>query len=438
MKVNRDIKMKKSTFEFAMLVALFIFSFINPITTLLFLIGLSFLFTQKEVGALKIVFLLTLRTIINPGIAVSIGSYEMIKLALLSIASLFLVISFIRLRGIRFRGPLFTLVLFLLFNVFVAFYSSSLPIVATLKAGSFTLVYMGVLTGVSLVVNKFDIVGWVLKWLKIIVTASLFSFFSPVSYLRNGRGFQGILNHPNMFGIVSVLFIAMLLGHKNEKGNNFFVVISMLMIVLSESRTSLISSFLVFILFLFDNYKFKLTKLKVLIFSFVGIVILLSYEEITSFFLDFIAKGQNLDNFLYSRQNQVNSLMYNFQQRPLLGNGFSVPVLPYRSFDFSMEYLVEPGNIILAVLSFSGIIGFLIFTWHMGSVLFYNKNNFKNKLYLFVAPLLINMGEMVFFSSNNIGVLCYLALAMYMFYEPTYEAVTENEKLLYKDEILTS
>ncbi|WP_283597467.1 O-antigen ligase family protein [Enterococcus faecium] len=419
---NPGFLIKKSSSELIMLVSLFIFSFINSASLLVFLVAISFLFLQKQVGALKIMFVLTLRTVINPGIAVEFGSLQTLKLGLLILASLYLLLSATKTNRFKLSRVFFSLGVFVVYNIFIAFYSSSLPIVSIFKLLLFAVVYAGIISGVSDTIERFDIFNWILKWLKLIMIGSLFSYLSPISYLMNGTGFQGLLNQPNMFGIVTVLFIAMLLGHEKKKGNIFFFVSALFMLITSDSRTSLISIVVVLLLFFLDRSKIKITKSKVMIFSFSAALLLLFYnsiaDNITEFLVSYIAKGQTLDNVLYSRQGQVNSLLYNFQQRPLLGNGFSVPVLPFRSYGLSLDYTVEPGNIILAVLSFSGIIGFLIFIWHLSEVLVFNKYNLRNKIYLFVSVFMINLGEMVFFSSNNIGIFCYFMLAMYMFYKP--------------------
>lgn len=419
---NPDFLIKKSSLELIMLVSLFIFSFINSASLLVFLVAISFLFLQKQVGALKIMFVLTLRTVINPGIAVEFGSLQTLKLGLLILASLYLLLSATKSNRFKLSRVFFSLGVFVVYNIFIAFYSSSLPIVSIFKLLLFAVVYAGVILGVSDTIERFDIFNWILKWLKLIMIGSLFSYLSPISYLTNGTGFQGLLNQPNMFGIVTVLFIAMLLGHEKKKGDIFFFVSALFMLITSESRTSLISIAVVLVLFLLDRSKLKITKSKVMIFSFSAAILLLFYSSIadktTNFLVSYIAKGQTLDNVLYSRQGQVNTLLYNFHQRPLLGNGFSVPVLPFRSYALSLEYTVEPGNIILAVLSFSGIIGFLIFIWHLYEVITFNKYNLKNKIYLFVSVFMINLGEMVFFSSNSVGIFCYFILAMYMFYYP--------------------
>lgn len=125
-----------------------------------------------------------------------------------------------------------------------------------------------------------------------------------------------------------------------------------------------------------------MTHLKVSAISFAGALSVLFYKPILGFFGSFLAKNQNLSNILFSREKQIENVVNNFQQNPLFGNGFGVPVLPFRSFSFSMEYTVEPGNLILAVLAYSGIIGLFVFCIYILQLFTSNRNNMtKNHFY---------------------------------------------------------
>ena len=77
----------------------------------------------------------------------------------------------------------------------------------------------------------------------------------------------------------------------------------------------------------------------------------------------------------------------------------------YQSFSFSFELNVEPGNIIIALLGDIGIVGTSLFIIAFGN-LFYKMD--KQNIILFLMPLVASMGEMMFFSTNNIAVLFYV------------------------------
>ena len=58
--------------------------------------------------------------------------------------------------------------------------------------------------------------------------------------------------------------------------------------------------------------------------------------------------------------------------------------------------------------SFFGILVFAIF-----------KNGTWSRLHLLVGAFIVNMGEMVFFSSNNMSILIYFLIAVYLFEDNT-------------------
>lgn len=425
-----SLKIKKNTVEILFLIFMFLISFINTFTLFLFFVSLLLLFRQGGSGALKIIILIFIRTIINPELAVSIGALELVKMGLLSLTGLYLVSKYNDVDSkykSKLNPILLTLLIFSAYNVLVALFISSLPTISISKNIFYVLVFSGVLIGVASTVNKFNVYFWLRNCLSIVMYASLVTMPFPFAYETNGRAFQGILTHPNMFGIFSVLYLALILSRKIKSVDYITIIATVLMISLSDSRTALISAATLLILKVLTSISYKPTFLKLASLSFGLALIVLFYRSIKESFLGFIAKGGSIDNILLSRESQIGDLMFNIQQSPIFGNGFSTPILPYRSFSFSTDAIVEPGNLILAVLSYSGIIGFIIFSSYILLIMFSNKENMLKRITLVIAPLLISMGEMVFFSSNSIGPLCYLLFAIYIIYdENKYENYRVN------------
>ncbi|MEW5595557.1 O-antigen ligase family protein [Peribacillus frigoritolerans] len=419
-------RIKKNTLEWVFIISLLLFSFINTTTLIVSLLMLLVFFKQKEIGAIKIINIITFRTIINPGLAVSIGNLEYLKWTILFGCSIYLLLSYHKLdkRDIKkINSIIFPLLLFTIYNIFVAFVFSSLPVVAVFKLISYVVIFVGTLCGVGYTFSKYNWIKWMLTMFKIFIVFSFVIIPLPVSYLRNGTSFQGITNNPNMFGILAVLFIALLLSTLQIKiyiKNITLIVlpiITMLMVFLSKSRTAFISCLVllcIYLIFLNCNKYLKIITLNILG---IGFILLLLNSSVTNFFTEFLYKGQNQGDILFSRANQIETLISNFMLNPWFGNGFSVPVLPFKSYSFSTEYLVEPGNLVLSVLSYSGVIGFLLFLIYIIQIFVVNKENFKNLCFLPIAILLISMGEMVFFSSNNIGIWCYMFLSIYIFFD---------------------
>jgi len=423
-KSNAKYTIKKTTMEQLIFISLFILSFFHQVTLLIYFIGLLFLLKQKEIGIIKVIILLTFRSILNPNIAVNFGKLQLLKWIYIIGGSIVLLSYYFKLDSKtrkQLASILLTISVFAVYNVIIAFLFSSLPIVATFKVFSYVLVFTGIMVGTALSYERINWFDWLDKWFRVLVVLSFIVL--PLQSIINTHGanlYQGVVNHPNLFGVTLVLYIAILLfknkpREKFKKTDFIFLVLTFIMIILSNSRTSLLGVFILLGIKVLIRFFSKLTLLKASMAPFTLGGVLLVLGPLMGFFVEFMTKGRPLGDLFVSREAQFSGLMHNFSNRPLFGNGFNVPVLPYRTFDFSFEYVVEPGNLILAVLSFSGIVGFIIFIVYMLQILFSNKDNLIFRPYLFLAPILISMGEMVFFSSNSIGTLCYLLLALHIF-----------------------
>ncbi|CAD2074895.1 hypothetical protein JEOAER750_01045 [Jeotgalicoccus aerolatus] len=419
------LKLKKSSIETVLLTVIFLLSLLNTFTLLLFYVLILFLFMQKSTGALKIIILIFIRTIINPELAVSTNTLEFVKMGILSLSGLYLISKYneIHLRYKYKLNPiLLTILLFFIYNIFVSLFFGSLPIVSIAKLVFYVLVFCGVMIGVARSSYTFNVFYWLKNCLTIILYLSLITIPLPLAYETNGRAFQGILDHPNMFGIFFVMYLALIVSGPLKKMDYLNIIMTLVMISISDSRTALISALVVLSLKILCSLLLKPTYINLALISYSLIIFVLFYEKIVDLFIDFLAKGGSIDNILFSRESQIGNLISNIQLNPIWGNGFSTPVLPYRSFLFSTDAIVEPGNLILAVISYSGLIGFIIFLTYMWLILFSNKESLLKRLYLFITPIIVSMGEMVFFSSNSIGPFCYILFAIYIIYdEKNYE-----------------
>lgn len=423
-RTSKNFKIKKTTLEWIGIISLLIFSFFHLFTLLLSLLLLLILLKQKQIGAIKIINIITLRSIINPGIAVNIGDLQNLKWIILFGCSFYLIFSYFKLKKSELKKVkviFLFLGLFVIYNIVVALIFSSLPTIAIFKLFSYAIIFIGTLIGVAYTYQKINWLRWMLILLSLIFLPSIFFIIIPLGYLRNNISFQGITNQPNMFGIVAVLFIALILSNSqiNKNYNKLYLavvpILTFIMVFLSNSRTALISCILlIFLYIVFSNIKMT-SKIIVISFSSIGVILLVLGSSIKEIFIAFLYKGQEQGGLLNSRIGQLETLTSNFSNNPWFGNGFMVPVLPFKSFNFSTEFIVEPGNIIISVLSYSGIIGFFLFVIYFFNIIWVNKMNFRNLAYLPISTIMISMGEMVFFSSNNIAIWCYMLLAIYMF-----------------------
>jgi hypothetical protein len=137
------------------------------------------------------------------------------------------------------------------------------------------------------------------------------------------------------------------------------------------------------------------------------------YDGILSTVQEFVFKN-NSTEILESRLEQMEVAKLKFADNNLLGSGFMVPMNQSGEINFGIYFdlMVEPGNLVWCLLGDTGIVGLILFTILFLQILLHGR---KNRIYLLVAAFMINMGEMVFFSSNNMSILCYFILALYLF-----------------------
>jgi hypothetical protein len=431
---STSLNIRKSTLEWVGLTLLLVFSFINDITLLFFMLLILLLLFQKEIGAIKILNILTLRSIVNPGVAVSIAQFENLKWIILFGCSFYLLTFYFKLvkkQKHKIKNIILIVALFTIYNIFTALIYSSLPIVAISKLLSYVVIFLAIIIGIGYTYSKIDWIKWMFIMFQLLMVVSVFLVSTPVGYLRNGRGFQGMINHPNLFAIVCVLFFAVTIAYNLSRGSYskiytlFVVTITFYMVIISQSRTAFVSILIILLIyFIFAKTNRIIRVVRVCTLSIFITLVLFIENRLSLIVINFLYKGQVRGNLLYSRENQIDGLMQNFFSNPWFGTGFAVPVLPIRSFDFSSAFVVEPGNLFLAVLSYSGIVGFIIFSTYIIKIFLVNKVNFSRVGYLPISTLLISMGEMTFFSSNNIGIWCYTFLAIYIW----TNAFPENER----------
>src|SRR5699024_8022787 len=305
--------------------------------------------------------------IINTGISPNIGDWQSLKWIILFGCSFYLLLAYFKLekQEIRKINPILSIItVFIAYNFFVALVYSSLPMIALFKLLCYVVIFLGILIGVGYTYKKINWLKWMFISLSLVIIPSIVLIPISVGYFKNGSSFQGFTNQQNMFGIISVLYIASLFAYARSKekvnGLNLIMLpaLTFYMVVLSKSRTALISCVLLLLLFIVLSKIKKFSSLAIMIFSTAGVILLMLGSSFNKFIYDFLYKGQEQGNLLYSRMNQVSELTSNFMKNPLFGNGFAVPVLPFKSLEFSYDFIVEPGNLILAVLSYSGVIGF--------------------------------------------------------------------------------
>lgn len=418
---QKEHKSFNHVFNTFLLISLLVFSFLNTITLMISLFLLTFLLTKKELGALTVIIFIMIRTIINPGVAIDISSVQIFKYFLLLLSSFSIIYLNMRKKNSYNNLPVYSLTLFYIYIVLSSLLTSDFPIVSIFKITLFYIVFLAILVGIKTTSNEIDWKGKMFQILFFLTLISIPLTMFPLGYLRNGVSFQGITNQPNMFGIILTFYVAFNLVRSNSKKDLFYSkcahsLIGLSLIYITFSRTALITVLSCILIYYLINFT---KNFKNIIFGFglfFPFVLIIGLTEKTQeIFVNYIYKS-NYDSIFYSRSIQLETLLNNFLESPLIGNGFGVPSIEglNRSWNFGFEYIVEAGNIIFGLLAFSGILGLFLFVFLIFRIIYISNNRLELMPLLFVT-FMLNMGEMILFSPNNVGVLCYISLAIYAY-----------------------
>ena len=398
-----------------------------------------YMVNQGIQGPLKTLLIVTVRCLLSTVVATpASGIVQMEKWAII-VGMSFLIISRSRYyempKGVRpFR---ITLTIFAVYAVFSSFLTSGYPTVSIFKVISYAVPFYAIAKGVAVTDNECNWIHYMKQVLTPIILACILTIpFQGRFNIVNGT-FQGILNHPNLMGIFLSIFIGCFLFDHAENAHHDKIFLAILalcfyMLYATASRTGMLSAVISLVIYWYGlpSYKKKsafgwillggtATALFMVIFPSNGIV-----DAMNSFL--FKRHETRLSQLFDSRQILFEVTQYKHSQHPWIGSGFGVPY-NWGAVDWAlnMNMTYETGNLYYTLLGDTGYIGFGLFIIYMVAILF---NTEKKKLVLFSLPLIISMGEMAFFSTNNIAIL------YYFFYGICLSGKTETQQeLIYQE-----
>lgn len=407
--------------------------------TIVFGLLCLFALSGKE-QAIKALSLVAMSKFLNPGIyAFSPETGVLIWLVFFSASSILIFSS-----SAKFTKVIPLLIFSFVVGVLSVFFSVQ-PDISLMKITVFTVGVMAIILGYSsLNEEQFNrLYIWFFSIFTVVIILSLPTFLFPdIAYNRNAAGFQGILNHPQVFGAIlapiTTWFLATLLFEKNTKKITLNLIISISLIVLmilSQTRTSIVAVFLslftVFILvFLKKKYFPKAFSGRALVMGvFLAIVVVIaafSSSVVQDSLTGFIFKrgATNLDEAVSSRSGGIASQLHYFTESPIGGHGFGVypwGVTPMRITYFQgipISASVEKGFLPTAILEEVGVIGatlFIIFIYYLYKQAVMSKD--VKLLALFFVCLFINVGEMVIFSVSGVGLFYWLLIGLTIFHK---------------------
>ena len=251
--------------------------------------------------------------------------------------------------------------------------------------------------------------------------------FPEIGYARDQMGFQGIVAHPQIFGIfagLTLLVFADAVLQKTEKKNRLFYTACFLLmaalLLLSRARTGIVVFGVPVLFHIFLERGFVLQKGGLQLISasiFCGIFLLsLGFIDV-SFFVEFFYKGNNSnfsEAFEASRGFLLAESIANLTRHPLTGLGFGVadsvfkPFLPVYDpiFGIPISAPTEKANIFVGVLEELGLIlGIFTLATHLfflKEVVFYGSRTLS---WLSTGCYVSGISEFVFYSTNSLGYL---------------------------------
>lgn len=261
----------------------------------------------------------------------------------------------------------------------------------------------------------------------------------PPGYAVNGTGFQGILNHPQAFGVTMALFGswagARVLGERRPSWGLIALAGSALVaVVLSEARTAGVGLILGLGLALALSQLFTgrrllqispgLTSGRVLLTLsgclIAGLALAPALSRLATHFLSKSNRatgGNLLDAYDASRGFLIDAMMANIAEDPLRGIGFGIASTPSMMvvqrdpiFGLPIGAAVEKGVMPLAVLEELGVIGAALVAGWLILLLRRAASGGLAPFAVCMTALLVNMGENILFSPGGQGLLILVLL----------------------------
>ena len=324
--------------------------------------------------------------------------------------------------------------------LFFAPITSSMPLVSALKVVSF---WMGVTTSLTMFYRTRAMSDYWLSWFYTLIlflaVGSALVYATGGGYNRTEAGFQGVTSHPQTFGPVMAVSTALLVGIIFFFGmRNWKIVLGSVLALVgmyySGARTALLSTLLGFGMAVGVGYlkgyswwprvqSAVLHPMALLVYVAMIGFFAMNWSSLQGGLLDFLIKDEDdavtvVGALQASRGNLMSVSMENFRSEPITGIGFGVPS-DQSSVNVQTGFLglptgasVEKGFMPTAVLEETGVVGaflvsIIIFmlvrpVWRSGQAFY---------LWIIFISLLVNLGEMVFFSVGGMGFFFWMMMA---------------------------
>ena len=277
--------------------------------------------------------------------------------------------------------------------------------------------------------------------------------FPGIGYARNGTGFQGMLNHPQVFGptvaLVGALLGGKLLGIRKPTWRHLALfAMCMVLVVLSEARTAglamvlgLIGTVILSPLFAGMPRRQMLPGLRSRRFLLVALISLagaiLAGPILSDKLSGYLYKRSNATSLIdaadASRGRLLEKMIVNINESPWTGIGFGIASNPADMkvvrdpfLDLPISALAEKGVMPIAIVEELGVFGALVLLVWFLVVLRRGARSSVPQFAVLITLLLVNFGESMLFSAGGMGMLLLILLTGAVSVKGHEERVTSN------------
>lgn len=398
----------------------FALSLVSWVTCAAFFAWLAYRFSKQGIpGCIKALLIITLRHLLSPVVAASLNNIVQTEKWLIIFWLSYLILvkakEYTRPKGFTNFGSM--LALFCMYVIVTSVFVSSYPTVSIFKVISYAVPFYSVALGVAVTNAECNWIHYMRQAMSYVVYASVLTIpFKGRFNVVNGD-LQGVLNHPNTAGIFLAIFVACLLfdaSGEDDPSPLFYATLlaSFFMLFATKSRTGMFSAIICLFLYWYGlpgNQRFSGVGLAIVLCLIVGVIIVaFPSSELGAKINSFVFKREEMgiEDIFDSREELMETSKRKLAHNPLFGSGFGVPyVSALNDWKLATNMPYETGNMYYAILGDVGYLGAALFVAYMLSILVVTD---KKHLVLFAIPIIISMGEMAFFATNNVAILYYV------------------------------
>jgi len=336
---------------------------------------------------------------------------------------------------------LLTVDLFALFSAVGSLIVSYAPVISLLKLGVLWLaIRTVVIASVAARDSDQELREWFAAFGKVVILGSVPLLLFTVGFLKNGRGFQGLLNHPQAFGVFLAPWVAFFVGealqgyHKRRRAILWLFVVTVLLIS-TGARTGALGALVGTAAVVLTHFAGRhpvmvsprsrqtmvITVTALALVASLGVLFIPGSEDLPTESITWRKsyEGTVWEGFQASRGALIERSLAGFSASPYIGVGFGLHGTLYDSwevtyvFGFPVGAPLEKGFAITALLEETGLVGLILFLTLLWALLkTIARSADPSIMGITVAALATNFGESTLLSAGGMGLYVWLLIGL--------------------------